>query len=113
MSTYTVRFGETISDVVINSTGNINNWSLILTENGFSEWVPMLTAGQIIQIPDSVLIDQNTLRDKISYPANNASVNDIYDKINSIFTQLKGFWILTTGFWNDNALWVDSGTWND
>ena len=23
------------------------------------------------------------------------------------------FWILTTGFWNDGGIWIDSEVWND
>ena len=48
---YVVRGGETIKDVVINATGTIDNWDVILTANDFTDWVPSLIVGQKIIIP--------------------------------------------------------------
>jgi hypothetical protein len=110
---YVVKAGETIGDIVLNATGSFNNWDAILTGNGFSDWVPSLIAGQSVVIPDTVSIDQNTKRQLSSYPASNISVNDVYAQIDNIIDQLNDNWILTTGFWNDNALWIDTKTWID
>jgi phage tail protein X len=113
MSTYTVKPGETITDVVINSTGNIDNWDAILTANNFADWTPQLAAGQIIQIPDALVsVDQNVLRGVQQYPICNASVPDVYDQIDDIVNTLEDNWILSTGYWNVNALWLLNGTWN-
>ena len=110
---YIVKVGETIGDVVMNATGSFNNWDVILTANGFTEWAPALAAGQSVIIPDNVFVDQNTKRQLTSYPASNISVSDVYDQIENIVDQLADNWILATGFWNDNALWIDSKTWID
>lgn len=113
MSTYTVRFSETISDVVLNSTGNLANWDFILTANGFTTWTPDLTAGQVLQIPDTAVIDQNSLRALTTYPANNHSVPDIYDQIGGLTDIINSDWILRTGFWNDSEHWHDTKFWID
>lgn len=110
---YPVKAGETIGDVVLNATGSFSNWDKILAANGFSSWTPPLQAGQPVLIPDSVVIDQNTKRQLSSYPACNISVNDVYDQIDIIVEQLADNWILATGFWNDNALWIDTKFWID
>lgn len=113
MSAYIIKQGETITDVVGNSTGNIDNWDAILTANGFDDWTPQLVAGQAIQIPDNLDVDQNTQRQLATYPICNTSVNDVYDQIDAIVALLTDNWILATGFWNDNALWFDTKNWID
>ena len=110
---YIIKPGETIGDVVLNSTGSFNNWDTILSSNGFTTWTPILTAGQSVLIPDTVAIDQNTKRQLASYPASNVSVNDVYGQIDAIVGQLADNWILQTGFWNDSALWLDDHFWID
>lgn len=110
---YTIKAGETIGDVIMNATGSINNWNVILTANGFTSWTPELQAGQLVAIPDIVVVDQNTKRQLSSYPAANISVNDVYNQIDNIVNELKDNWILETGFWNDNAIWIDTKTWID
>ena len=86
MSTYIVQAGETIGDVVLNSTGNYNNWDAILTANGFTDWTPDLVPGQVIQIPDSIVnVDANNLAQLQTYPAANNIFGGIYTLINAIF----------------------------
>lgn len=91
---YTVKDGETISDVVLNATGSINNLDSILTANNFTEWVPTLTTGQTIIIPTTVVIQPNVLRDLAIYPANNRMENSTLNvQINdfiSILAELNG-----------------------
>jgi hypothetical protein len=110
---YIVKVGETIGDVVMNATGSFSNWDLILSANGFTTWTPDLQAGQAVLIPDNVAVDQNTQRQLSSYPAANNTVNDVFDQIDNLINQLADNWILTTGFWNDNALWIDTKFWID
>eukprot|EP01037_Dinobryon_pediforme_P011474 gene11474-11570_t len=89
MTPYVVQYGETIGDVIFNATGNIGNWSLILEANGFDTWTPVLNAGDVIIIPDTVVNDLNTLRQLADYPANNASVGlTARTSINGNFTEL-------------------------
>lgn len=111
---YFVRPLEYISDVILNGTGDIQNWSLVLNANGFKEWVPNLFAGQKIAMPNTVNKNLNNYRALNTYPANNFSVPDIYEQINAIFDNLNDRWILRTGFWMDfNSEWVDSAKWID
>lgn len=110
---YIVKPGETIGDVVLNSTGSFNNWDVVLSANNFDTWTPNLFAGQQVLIPDTVVVDQNTLRQLKNYPACNISVNDVFEQIDNIIAQLGDNWILQTAFWNDSALWLDDHFWND
>ena len=54
MRIYEVKNGESIGDVALNACGNISAWGDILNLNAFTEWVPTLTAGQVLQVPDIV-----------------------------------------------------------
>ena len=110
---YKVKVGETITDVVINSTGSLANWDMILELNGFTDWTPELQPGQTVIIPDNLRIDANTKRQLTMYPACNASVNDVYNKIDAIFSKIFDNWILQTGFWRDPAIWIDNKIWID
>jgi hypothetical protein len=86
---YIVRNGERISDVVMNSTGDISNWEAILKANGFQEWVPELSAGQIIIIPDKVINQASIKSILLNYPANNNSfTSDYLDQAESLLTSV-------------------------
>jgi hypothetical protein len=98
---------------VLNATGSLTNWEAILNANNMTDWVPVLTIGQQIIIPDGLALDQNTIRQLKTYPACNNVSNAVYNQINSIFDTLTGVWILTTGFWDDGATWKDTEPWND
>jgi hypothetical protein len=75
---YTVRSGEDICDVVLNATGNINNWELIIDFNNFDTWTPLLEVNDVIEIPDTVVFQPNVLRILDKYPAcNNSNVSDL------------------------------------
>lgn len=113
MNSYLVKAGESISDVVINATGSLVNLDKVLNANNFTTWTPVLTAGQPVLIPDTVEIDQNALRDALAYPKCNTSVNDVFDQIAQIWQIMSDNWILTTGFWNDIAVWKDNKFWKD
>lgn len=106
---------STIGDVVMNSTGNIQNWGSILDANSFNDWTPTLYAGQKIAIPSTATLNLNNFRALNTYPANNNSVPDIYEQINAIFDLLNNSdpWILATSFWRDQGIWVDSARWID
>ena len=112
-SYYPVQEGQTITDVVINSTGSIANWDIILQANGFDQWVPQLTPGQMIIIPDTVTYDLNALRNLQDYPANNYSVPDVAEQIAALDALTNNNWILSSGRWNDNAVWQDTKNWID
>ena len=74
---YIVKQGETITDVVFNSTGSLDNWQTILDLNGFSDWTPVLYTGQKVLI-DYVALNTNNLVVFNKYPLNNDSgINDL------------------------------------
>jgi len=110
---YVVQWGETIADVVLNATGNFDNWNLIMNANGFVSWVPELYPGQLIAIPIEASISQNAQRALATYPANNHSVPDIYEQIAALGATINDAWILTTGFWDDSKYWKDNRFWID
>lgn len=110
---YIVGVGETIRDVVINATGNFDNWDTILEANEFNDWTPPLLPGQSIIIPDDVIIDSNTLQDKKAYPANNGALAGGLDALREIFDLLNDRWLLKDGFWDDSGIWIDTDVWND
>jgi hypothetical protein len=85
---YTVKQGETISDVVLNATGSILNWSKILDANNFTEWVPTLTKGQQLNI-DYDNLQQNVKFALDVYPAcNNSDIRDLDTLINDLIVKL-------------------------
>lgn len=112
---FTVAPLSTIGDLVLNSTGNIENWDLV-TQNAFYDtWTPTLTAGQKVPIPSTVDMNLNNYRALNQYPANNHSVPDIYNQIYAIFGLMDGGdpWILATGEWRDAGRWIDTDFWID
>lgn len=87
MSNYIVKEGETITDVLLNATGTINNWFLILEANSFLEWTPKLIAGQSVIIPDTVEVQTNVLRALQLYPAcNNTGINNLSTQIQELIS---------------------------
>ena len=92
---YTVKQGETITDVVFNATGNLLNWSLILDANGFTDWTPELYAGQQIIIPSTVDLQLNIMYELSKFPINNDSglpdLDVLILNFISNFTQIKIF----------------------
>ena len=110
---YIVKINESISDVVLNSTGDLSNWDAILTANNFVDWCPTLTAGQSLTIPDSfVNTNPNNTRQLQTYPACNNSIPDVYDVINNYINPPLFPWILMTGFWDNTGIWVNTARWN-
>lgn len=85
MQLYLVKPGESFSDVVLNATGNISNWSQILDANSFTDWVPSLSPGQSIIIPESVIINRTVLLNLKSCCNNQRTIN--VSSITSQFVQ--------------------------
>ena len=113
MSSYIVKAGECFSDVVLNATGTLLNWDSILEANGYEDWTPILTPGQVLIIPDGLQTDVNTIRGLSIYPAVNNSIANIYTKILNIVTLILDNWVLKSGLWNDLGLWRDDKIWID
>lgn len=110
-SIYIVKPGESLWDVVINATGTLANLNQVLDDNGFDDWTPDLVPGAQIIISDDVVIDSNALQQFGNYPVCNTSSNGVEAQIESIFDELAGTWILSTGLWNGNAVWTAAGLW--
>ena len=82
---YNVKHGETISDVVINATGNMSNYETILNLNGFNTWTPDLTSS--LNVPGT---SNMSITNKLAiYPACNNSIVDLDIKINDIIETLE------------------------
>jgi hypothetical protein len=113
MSNYVVKAGDSIGDVIFNTTGNLNNWDAVLQANRFTEWTPTLAAGQVIIIPDNVNTDINSLRDAQAYPKSNSLRPDILVMVQSVWDTMYNNWILKTGFWDDSGVWIDAAVWID
>jgi hypothetical protein len=83
---YTVKQGETITDIVLNATGSILNWEAILIANNFTQWVPTLYPGQEIIIPD-IELQTNILGFMKIYPAcNSIAITDLDAQIAQLIT---------------------------
>jgi hypothetical protein len=67
---YIAKQGETISDIVLNSTGSILNWETLLNLNDLDDWTPTITPGQSYII-EAIEPQQNVLNALIVYPACN------------------------------------------
>lgn len=83
---YIVKYGESVIDVVFNSTGDISAWSDFLNLNNFDNWTPELFSGELVSTPTVVLPDVQTALQQ--YPSCNISVNDVYSQIDSLFALL-------------------------
>lgn len=88
MTSYTVKQGETILDVVVNSTGSPLNLQTILDANNIDTWTPQLTAGQVLVIPDNVEIQQNNLLELKRHPVCDAGFLP-YDQFDALTKALE------------------------
>jgi len=95
MSTYTVVPGMTITDAVLNATGNITNWDAILESSSIYNWVPLFTGGETLTIPSTVSNDNNNIRALQIAPAVNNSYN-VYPKIDTVFNSLSQYALAIT-----------------
>ena len=83
--TYTVQQGEELTDVILNTTGTLDNWIDFLDLNNFSDWNPTLLVGQVIQIPSDAVIQPNLLQILQIYPAcNNSMAADLQLQISTL-----------------------------
>jgi phage tail protein X len=84
-----VKQGETITDIILNNTGDIINWNAVLDANpAVTDWTQILTVGQVITIPDTVAKNLNNIRQFALYPLNNASIATVYDQIIDILNSM-------------------------
>ena len=116
---YIILQGDSITDAILNLSGNLKFWDSFLNENKIADWTPNLLVGQKIKLPTGTLIDQNTTRQLAIYPASNgiydngAEITKIEDQISSAVGTLPNLWILATGYWNDQGIWIDTSLWID
>lgn len=85
--TYIVKEGETITDVVLNSTGSLDNWETILNANNFTEWNPTLEVGQEIII-DYLSLQKNNIYEFNKYPVcNDSGIQDLDNQISILISK--------------------------
>ena len=82
MSNYITKYGESIFDVCLNSTGTIESVETILNDNVLNTWTPILQPAQSLIIPE---VKNGAFYDYLqSYPAvNNTEINNLDTLINS------------------------------
>lgn len=89
-----------------------NNFQNQFSKPQFKLSLPILSKN--IQF-DSSIVDYQILPKK--YICNSAEINyrtNIFDGVFIEFARWKNaVWILETGFWNDDGIWIDSDKWND
>lgn len=107
---YLVKEGDTITDVVLNATGDLINWQLYTTDT----WVPKLNPGQKIPIIYDTQ-QKNVLQQLFQFPlCNNPGINNLDEQINELISNFdENLWILKSGFWDDSLFWIDSAYWID
>ena len=89
---YVVKKGESIYDVCLNSTGNINNLQDILELNSINQWTPELVVEQKIMIPITIKTQDNVLDYLIKKPICNTNISDFNEQIKNItFTNGRQF----------------------
>ena len=90
----------------------VNDYKSRFFQPQFKLSLPILS--QNIQF-DSCIVDYQILPKK--YICNSAEINyrtNIFDGIFIEFSRWENaVWILETGFWNSEGIWIDSETWND
>lgn len=90
MSTdYKVKAGESLHDVVINSTGDISNIQLIMDANRLYSWTFDMSTITTVTVPDGVNYNRNVLNDVIYRPVCNLRINDFADQIIALDTVLE------------------------
>lgn len=112
VTTYTVLAGQSIRDVTVNATGSISGKDAILAANGLMDWTPSLLPGSVLTIPTTAPIDTNIQRTMQIYPAANNVDPRVYQQIDDLMSNLTDNWILKSGFWNDQGVWIDTSIWN-
>lgn len=70
MSKYTVREGESLIDVCYNGCGSLGAIYQIMTLNGFDTFTPQLTAGQELEIPETLNNDGVIVANKRPFNSN-------------------------------------------
>jgi hypothetical protein len=83
---YTVTYGQSITDAVINSTGTISAWSQTLDDNNFNDWTPSLSSGQVLYI--SNIVNTQNIQQLTLYPSVNQLSNNVYNEIIELFAEL-------------------------
>lgn len=85
MAQYTVREGESLLDVCYNACGSLSALSEIMTLNNLDTLTPTLTAGQVLEVPqtydNAVVIVANERpfnSNAISTETINKLLNDLY-----------------------------------
>ena len=83
MTTYTVKEGQTITDVIMQTTGynSASNWNSILDANNFDSWCPELIKGQVLNIPDGLTINSIQVQELNIYPPINNMTSQIFIQI--------------------------------
>lgn len=83
---YIAKEGETITDIILNNTGDLKNWETILNLNNFTSWTPTLKVGDKL-ILGNLVANDNVRAIFGSYPiCNDPNIQDLDEQILNIFS---------------------------
>jgi hypothetical protein len=86
ISNHIVQTGEQFSDILLNTTGDPNNWDAMLTANDFDSWTPSLLPGDNIVVAYDAK-QENIQRELEIYPVCNfAGIPDLDTQFNELIT---------------------------
>lgn len=73
MAQYQVKYGDTLFDICLNTTGSLAAINAIMDANSFTTYTPDLTPGQMLEVPD-VVYNSEAVSVASGRPFNNASI---------------------------------------
>lgn len=74
MATYRVKYGDTLFDICLNTTGSLAGINAIMDANGFTTYTPDLTPDSVIEVPD-VVYNSEAVSVASQRPFSNASIS--------------------------------------
>jgi len=106
---------QTALDVVTNNTGvaSMSNLDLFLQSNGIDNWTENIKSGTNYTLPSTLDVNTNRLQSIKGNVITEAINAQMSEDANFYFLELDSVWILSTGFWNDTAVWKDNKYWID
>ena len=106
---------QTALDLVTNNSGvsSMSNLDLLLKANSLKDWTYDIESGTNYILPDGLEINKNRLQSIKGNFITEAIDKELVLQCSEFFTTLSDIWILSTGYWNDNAVWKDDKFWKD
>jgi len=106
---------QTSLDLVTNNTGvaTMSNLDLFLKANSVTDLTYDIETNTNYVLPSGLEINTNRLQSIKGNYITECIDKEMVLQCSEFFTTLDSIWILSTGFWNDNATWKDDQFWKD